>query len=289
MAKKNEIQKVTPSFDITTRPDYLGTDIVGVDSMKSLQVFPRFKIVQKQADAEILKQYGSGDVIIVPEMKQVTSMPRLKNGQPDLENSPHFKLVPLFFYFEWLTINPIEMKGVMPTIAGRTLNPNDPLVAKSKNQKLRQEPLLDDNGKQIMKDGKPLFIRHIENICFICTLFDHPLAGDLTDYTTLSFAKGEWFAGSRWANLIRQRKASIYANIFEAQVVFRDNKRGQDWLGVDVNNPTEGSPWVSDEQYKLFGKVHDELEALFKERRIGSSFEEEPMGAGIDPNEKQEF
>lgn len=296
MAKTQTIQKVQGA--LAERPQFLSdAPIQGVDAMKQLRIFPRFKIVQKSAGAELTKQYGQGDIIIAPDMKLVFKAPRNTNtGMPDwdiIAKGEGFKFIPLFFYYEWLRINPWEKRGELPMIAERTLDPNDPLVQKCKNSKLRQEPFMVDNKQATDKDGKGLFIRNVENLCFIVQLVGHDLGPEVA---TINCARGGYWAGVQLSNKISARKASIYSCVFEAKPIFRPNPKG-DYISFDFNNPSDGNGWVQDKDTNdKLRVVHEELVAVHKAKAIGTNIEEEDLNGGgdggapaEDPNKPREF
>jgi len=217
-------------------------------------------VIQKSANDELLKDFSAGDVILSPVNAMIAEIPRNNRGKPIEGARTSFQVVPILFYPEYLTWNPIELKGSEPAIRYRTVDPNDPIVVKARNPQLRKEP----------HPVYPEFnIRHVEHLNFVVILYDHPLG---SEPAILSFSRGEWKSGSKFASLIKMRKASIYACIFDAVVGFRPGQLG-DWWGLDMCNPEEGSPWVDKELYEKLKKIHVEFTEYYKEQRLQASYE----------------
>ena len=132
MVKKDvskEITKVSPNLPVV--PDFMAQEeVLGLDALKQYVVPPFIKIIQKQAGDELLEHFGSGDVILSPANAMIAEMPRANKGRPLDDATTSFKIVPVLFYPEWLTWNPIELKAAEQSILYRTLDPNDPIVAK---------------------------------------------------------------------------------------------------------------------------------------------------------------
>ena len=269
VAKKKDVSqaitKVSPEFEL---PEFLQGEVQGLERLKEFVVPPYIKIVQKQASDELLTHFGTGDVILSPANAVICEMPRNTKGRPLEDAHTSFKIVPIFFYPEWLTWNPVELKGTEPAIRYRTVDPNDPVVAKARSSKLRQEP---------HPDKPELKIRHVEHLNFLVCLYEHSLGGDAA---VLSFSRGEWSSGSKFANLIKMRKASLFGCVFEAVLGHRINDKG-DWYGFDMCNPSDCSPWVTEEEYKVFEALHKEFEKLHADAKLQAAYDTEP--ADIDP------
>ena len=263
MAKKDvskAITKVSPQLPVAV-PDFMkDEEILGLDALKQFVVPPFIKIVQKQAGDELLQSFGIGDVILSPTNAIIAEMPRDNKGRPLDDAKASFKIVPIFAYPEWLTWNPIELKGTESSIRYRTLDPSDPIATKARAPALRTEPY----------PGRPeLKIRHVEHINFVVILYDHPLG---TEPCILSFSRGEWKSGSKFAGLIKMRKASIFGCVFEAVLGHRKNDKG-DWWGFNICNPEEGSPWVKKEEYEAFKTIHEEFVKLHAESKLRAAYE----------------
>jgi len=261
MAKKDHSQgitKVTPNLAV---PDFMIEETVtGLEVLKEFVIPPFIKVIQKSASDELLQTFSPGDVILSPANALIAEMPRNEKGRPIEGAKGIFQIVPLFFYPEWITWNPIQLKGTEPSIVYRTIDPNDPVVAKSRSAKLRSE----------QHPTQPEYtIRHVEHLNFIVLLHNHELG---SEPAVLSFSRGEWRSGTKFAALIRMRKAPIYGCIFEANVSIRHNPKG-DWYGCDMTNPSEGSAWVGKDGFDELKELHEQFVALHKEQKIQAQYD----------------
>lgn len=271
MAKKNEIEKILPAQSqqpaggalMASRPTFLSSSKPeGLDAMGEYVILPRAKIVQKQASAELLQMFGTGDLILSPLNMPIVKIGRNQNGAPE-PRGPAFYFTPIYFFVDWATWNPIALKGKEPAIAYRTSDPKDQIVAKSRNKDLRKEAILDANGKPMLDNGQPLFRRHVEHLNWIVRLHGH----DLQDPFIIGFSKGEHFAGRKFAGAIRMRNASPFGCVFEGHTQYRPPRSGGDWYGIDAVNPSEESgvlPWVNEEQFALFQAMYREFDKIYK-------------------------
>lgn len=265
MTKKDNskaITKVNPNLPTTVAvPDFMdGETVTGLDALKQFVVPPFIKIIQKQAADELLQSFGAGDVILSPANAMIVEMPRDIKGHRLEDSRCAFKIVPVLCYPEWLTWNPIELKGTEQSIRYRTTDPNDPVVSKARAPSLRSEP----------HPTRPeLMIRHVEHINFLVILYDHPLG---MEPAILSFSRGEWKSGSKFAALVKMRKAPIYGGVYDAVVTHRKNDKG-DWFGFNMCNPEDGNPWVKKEEYKAFKAIHEEFAKLHAESKLRAAYE----------------
>lgn len=265
MAKKDnskEITKVRPELSV---PKFMRDETeTGLDTLQDFIVPPFVKVVQKQAGDELLKQYAAGDVILSPANALISEMPRDDRGRPLEGASSTFLFVPILFYPEWITWNPIELKGQEPAIRYRTTDPSDPVVAKARDAKLRTEPHPAD-GSGLLK------IRHCEHLNFLVVLHDHPLG---EEPCIMSFSRGEWRAGSRFASLIKMRHAPLFGCIFQSSVSLRHGQKG-DWYGIDVSNPTADgiSSWVTEDRYDVYKSLHTEFNEAYKDSRLRAQYD----------------
>jgi hypothetical protein len=268
MAKKDVskgITKVSPALAV---PDFMEKDEqAGLETLKQYIVPPRVKVVQKSAAEELLKAFSPGDVILAPINASIVEMKRDTKGRPVEGERTAFKIVPIFFYPEWATWNPLELRGKAPAIKYRTVDPTDPIVSKSRNPNLRFEVTPDD-------PSGTLKMRHVEHLNYVVLLYGHPLGAD--EPAILTFARGEHFAGSKFASLIRMRKAPIFGCVFEAVVGHRSGNLG-DWYGLDVCNPDDGVPWVSAEEYPIFKALHEDFAKYHEEARLQVRLEPEEV------------
>ena len=249
MAKKKdvskEITKVDPAMAL---PKFMADEaVVGLEALQEFIVPPFIKIVQKQSGEELLQYFSAGDVILSPSNAMVAEMPRNSKGRVVEGARSMFKIVPVLFYPEWLTWNPIELKGTEQAIAYRTMDPNDPVAAKARNAKLRKEP---------HPTRQEYSIRHVEHLNFLVILYKHALG---PEPAVMSFSRSAWKYGSKFASLIKMRHASLFGCIFDVVLTQRQNDKG-DWWGFDVINPDDGSPWVEKDEYEVFKELHTKLD-----------------------------
>lgn len=246
-------------------PDWMrGEADLGIEDLSQFIVPPRMKVVQKTSLPPFDELFAPGEVCVVPQMVRVAGMAEAKVGQP-------FYFVPLLFFPEWCLCNPIELKGTLPFVRARTLDPSSPMVAKSRNPALWSEPCPD----------KPEYeMRYVEMLNFVVLLHgDHELAGVPV---VMSFSKAEHRSGSNFAALIKMRRAPIYGCQFAGVVGWRQNQKGQ-WFGIDVVNPPADSgvtPFVIDrELYEKHKALHLELKAAHDESKIRVDYDDAPEGA----------
>ena len=266
MAKKTtDITKV--GNNVPAIPDYMSDAPTGMDELKHFVIPPRMKIVQKQAGEKLLEQFGVGDVILTPHMIAVREMGRNPKGQPTGDIEP-FLVVPLFFYPEWCTWNPISSRGQLPSIRERSCDPTSVLARKSRDSKLRYEKHPDLDGEATM--------RHVEHLNFVVYLIDHELGGQPI---VMSFSRGEHGTGQRWASLIRARKAPIYGGVYTMGVSMRPGAKG-DWWGFDPGNPdpTIHAPWVDKDSFDALRQAHEELAELHKGQLLRADYSDEDAG-----------
>lgn len=272
---------------LATKPDFLKRDdyqIVGMDEAKQYILLPRMKVVQKSAGRELFdKGFGVGDMIITPAMDLLARIGRNAGGAPD-EQGPPVLITPLYFMVEWCTWNPIALKGSEPAIAYRTRNPGDPIVAKSRSRQLRMEPLRDGTGAPRMgSDNQPMSQRHVEHLNWV--VIAHNVEG-ITDPFVVSFSRGEHFSGSKFAGLLRQRKASPFDCVFEMRSTYRPSRGKGDWYGVELSNPTDAAQWVTEQQHAAFEKAYADMVEMDKDRRVTTDLESDQdiPEEVVDPN-----
>jgi hypothetical protein len=251
---KTQITKVQPQSGPVAMqmPDYLqGLEPAGTEALQSFITPPRLKVIQKTASSELLLKFREGDVIVLPDNLLFAEMVRENDRQPKAEwTGTPFLFTPVFFYPEWVTWNPIQMKGTLPSIRGRTIDPKSQIAMKARNR---------DMWLEVCPENTQYKMRHTEHLNFLIALHTGPYAGT---GISMTFAKGSHFAGTRLCNLIKMRKAPIYACVFEARSVFQQNQQG-DWFQISVDNPAQdaSAPWVTQEQLESFKKLHEELKA----------------------------
>jgi len=276
MGKKKDLSEettlVTPEL-LDQIPDFMkNEEDLGIELLKEYVRPPFIKIIQSQASKDLKDVFNEGDVISSPSNSIIAEMPCNDKGRPLDGATAVFKVVPLLFWPEWATWNSIKLKGIEPAIKYRTLDPNDPIVAKARSSKLRSEP------HPNYLDSSEYNVRHVEHLNFLVVLKDHALE---KTPMVISFSRGGFGDGCKFSGLLKMRNAPIYGCIFEAVVSLRPNPAG-DWYGISMRNPIEGTGWITDkEEYEAMKALHDEYEKLRSDAKIQASYE--PEQAEKDP------
>jgi len=271
MAKKTDENELIPQE--MQLPSFMQEgEREGIDELNNFIRPPRIKVVQSTSGEEFTDKFDAGEVIVLPTMTKLAGMEDKKNGTP-------FLIVPIFFWPEWVTLNPREQKDA-PRVAARSHDPRSSIAMKSRDSNTRQE----DVG---LSCGKP--VSHEEHLNFIVALYnmqEHPLN---LEPMILSFRGGEHSVGTNFAALIKMRKASIYGNVFQAHSVYRSNDNGV-WYGIEVDNPA-GPAYVQDEDlYKRFAELHAEMKEAHADSRIVNDLEDSGSSDNDpDPTAGSEF
>lgn len=263
LAVADELLRVPEGYGLA-QGDAGGTELLG-EFVRP----PRAKMVQKTADDELLKDFKPGDLILVPQKVLVAS----RNGS--------FLFTPVFFFPEWCKVTPLKLKGAEPMIVERSTDPKSSLAIKSRNEATRREPHPNYPG------DRDYDYTYVENLNFISVLHDGPMAGMPF---VLAFSKAEWKVGSSFASLIKMRNAKIFACVFEGRIsdTPRKNAKGE-WFGVDVVNPTSGSPWVESERYTLLEALHNDLKAKHAEGLIQVDYDDPDGGEKVSNSPDTEY
>lgn len=268
MAKKDIVKVEAPG--LPAMPSYMQGDAgAGTEEMQGYVTVPRLKIVQKQASSELLAQFGVGDVIITPVNVVAAEWRRDAKGRPLEDGAPHLLVVPVYFYPEWATWNPIALRGSVPAVAYRTTDPNDPVAHKSQNPGLRVEPFPDDPS---------LKLRHVEHLNFVLYIADGPVAGEVA---VASFCRGAHVEGSKFSTLIRMRRAPIYGCAFDLTLAERTNQQGE-WLVFRANNPEGASPWTDKELYPRVKDLHENFRALHDSSKLRAAIDDDEQATVTD-------
>lgn len=255
----SEITRVTPDLSL---PEHLrGKEVKGMDLMKQIVVPPRIKIVQRQSSELLTAKFPAGTVLSMPAEAVIA------------EIDTEFLFVPLFFYREWATWSPLEMRGQVPSILDRSADPTSAVAIKAQNPRTREE-------SDFLYQGQKIKVRHVEHLNFVVSLYQHTLG---TDPMTMSFSRGEHFNGCKFASLVKMRNASPFACVFEAIVNKepRKNNKGS-WFGLDISNPSEAPAWVTKEELEQLEKNHADVEKTFKAGLLLAQIEEPDGGEAED-------
>ncbi len=261
MAKKTTaVTKVKPN-DALAVPDYMADDRSGTEELAQYVVPPRIKIVQKQSDNELLDLFGEGTVICSPQNIVVAEMGTNTQGRPVVDDAKPFFFVPVFFFTEYCTWNPLEMKGQLPAIRERSFDPDSDIAKKARNADTRMETCSENDKYQI---------RHVEHLNFVVVIVDDEALSETP--MILTFARGEHGSGRNLAGLVRMRKAPLYGCVFEATVAARSNQMGE-WYGLNVTNPATRSGWVEQEQFDALQAVHEEFKKLHHDMLVRPDYD----------------
>lgn len=227
-------------------PTWMSDAPMGTETMQEYVILPRLKVIQKQASPELLQKFEIGDVIAAPMNLMIAPVLKDSKGKPK-EMGESFLFVPLFFFPEACTWNPLDLRGREPGIIDRSLDRNSPIFAKARDPQLRKEP----HPKYPDK-----FIRHVEHLNYIVLLLGKP--GMDSQLLTMTFSRGEHSVGRRFSSVVSMRRAPLYGCVFEARSQHRQNNQG-DWYGIDVDNPSEHSPWVDKDRFEMLKAIHLDL------------------------------
>ena len=147
-----------------------------LDILKEHRTVPRFKIIQATSDADLIKNFGIGTVIVRPGDAMICKF----------EADPRsFDFVPLFFFVEYAKWR--DLKGTGPMILERNHDATSEVAQRSANAKTRKEAY---EGQDNVPEDNKLYYMYVEHLRFIGVIYgDHPLVGTPV---TLSFERGEW-------------------------------------------------------------------------------------------------
>lgn len=235
-------------------PDFIQQDTVELGTTELMGYIrpPFLKIMQGSSDKNMLDKFPAGTLILVPDNELV------------LPYKEKMLFTPLYFFVEYLKVNPLEWKGQEPMIAERTYDKNSNIAKKALDKNLREEQI------DVDSKGKPLFVSYQEVLSFFVAI------SGIEGPVLMSFSRGEWRTGANFNRLIAGRGKSIFAGVYEASVGVHTYAGGQyNAYGLDIDNPEDANPWVADKStYESFKATHEMLDKAFKERRIQASYDE---------------
>jgi len=254
---KNEIATKLPSHLANYSKG--GDFQTGLEEMGNYIVPPRIKVIQDKHDDEVFQNMPSGDVIILPTLSKICS------------KDEGFHFTPIFTWDEFCLHNPYNRPKGVPFIRERTVDPKHEIAAKSRDRVEEVYP----------EDEKLDKMKYVTHLNFLIAIHD---VEEMKGVEVLvSFFIGEFRTGSAFLNLLRMRTNGgipIYGHIFEARPARHTNNKGNNWIGLDISNPTAdyfdegGSQYVTDENlFNSFAALH--REAKVNKDRIQASFEEE--------------
>ena len=256
---KNALTEVRPAATAIALPEYMqgvADTEMGIDVLKQYVQPPRFKVIQKSSNADLLSQFSEGDLIVMPDLTLFKQMQKEGTQKKDWLGDT-FRFTPVFFFAEWVIWNPIQMKGSLPAIRERTLDPRSDIAMRSRTKDLRQA---------VCPENSNFKLKYSEHLNFMVALHDGPYAGT---GIAMTFASGSHKHGVRLCNLIQMRKAPIYGCVFQAQVRWEENQMG-DWWSIVAENPAleSGPQWVPAEEFETFKSLHLELKEMHEKLLI---------------------
>jgi hypothetical protein len=254
MAKRSEsaVSKITPTF-----LEAIAADDTSLDDLKGYRVLSRIRVVQAMSDAAVKETCGEGAAILQPGN---VLLAKAKQG---------FRFVPLFFYPEFITWKDRRDQGGSP-IHQRSSDRAGEIAAMSRDPEQRWEPY--PGGPS----SDPYKYRHVEHLNFAGMVYGGEL--HMTP-AAMSFAKGELNVGKNLCSAALLRKAGAHTAPLWSQVwEFVPNTReagGFQWWGLDFQNPTQGEPWIAEDEVEDFKTLHEELKTLHEAQRLAVDQSEE--------------
>jgi len=260
--------------ELMQRPDFLSAEEkLGVEGIGAYIRPPRFKTIQPQAKGEFAEKFNKGDIVLLPNMEVCFPVLTNEQGKPQ-ERGTVFNFVPIFFFVEYCTWNPIQMNG-LDAIRERTFDKNSEVARKARDKTTWLEPC---------PENKEFNIRHCEHLNFFLVPTSPCIAqGQLV---VMSFSRGTYRDGGQLLQLIKTRDASIFGMQFEANSRFRKNAKGE-WYGWDIRNPSQESGvdgWIRDRAiFDLYKNLHLEAQKAYDDRTIEISHDHDDIDVGDRP------
>lgn len=268
MSRVNDkgIQKV-PGLGSNFLAQYASVD-TSLDSMASLVMLPRLKIIQGQTAQDLKKQFGEGSVIVRPG-----------DALCWRDGDAPFVFVPLHFHREWIKWADNKDKDNM-IVEGPVYDETHAIALKSKDKNTRTEVYPEDAGKP---DRERRYYSYVEHLCWTGVIYgDHSLAGQ---EVVLGMERGEFYNGREFINAISMRRQSIevpdpnnpgstittrvkvplWAQAWALQPSLREGEFGN-WYGLDFQ-PAD-NPVIDQADAEAFSARYAELSRLFREGKM---------------------
>lgn len=249
-------------------PDFMQADhLMGTENVSKKIRPPFLKIVQKQSDDELHSTFGIGAVILVPD--------RILVLEPD--GAP-VRVVPIFFYSEFLKITSIKLKGIENMIADRSLKPTSEIARKAGDRSLWYE----DHPKYL--GDQDYQYRYAEALSFLCMFQEEHLQTGMP--FVLSFMKGSYGKGQLFCNQIHMRRPRpLFGCVFNLSVDPQLGKNSQgEWRRYLTANPPE-QPWVENpEEYNAYKEMHLAMKGAYDVGDLEAQYDEDEIveaGAGV--------
>jgi hypothetical protein len=247
----------------------LSADDTSTALLKSYVVPPRLKMIQPTSRPPFSDRFQQGELVMLPIMQPVA---KFSDGK-----SHAFTFTPLFFFPEWLIMNPLETKGTLKAVRERTFESRSEIAIKAKNPKLRKSEPCPECPE---KDGKKLYLNYLECLNYIIWIHgDKPFC---EVPIALTFTSGEHFAGMSFNALINTRRAALWGCNFQAVIRRRTNEKGS-WFGIDCENPSfeSGVPAWTDRaaEMKIF---FEEFKKTYEDKLLQVDYDDESLEGNIE-------
>lgn len=218
------------------RPSYLAnTPAYDLSAFREYSRPSRIIVVQAMSGPPIKPPFKEGDIIITPQM--------IKIG--DIETP--FSFTPIYFFADFLCMNPVEVRGQVPFIRERSLDPNSTVAKKARA--FIKEPYPENKAYQIK------YVQNL-NFCVIVHSEDIPETP-----IAMSFNRGTFKVGQSMNGLILDRKgAPPYVLRLRGITRMTPGKPPNVFPALDIKNDTD--PWVTEEQAKRFEGYHDTVKGI---------------------------
>jgi len=267
--KENELVTSPPSGTAVALPEapsfMQGDAQMGLDLVMQKIRPPFAKIVQKQSGDDLIAQFGIGAIILTPDNTLVIA----PGGAP-------VRIVPIFFFSEFLKVSGIELKGQEDFIAARSTDPSSDIARRCGNKDLWYE----DHPKYPGSDGHRY--RYIESLNFMCLFQEAHLQSSLP--FVLPFNKGNYGKGQQLCNQISMRRRPIFGGVFELSIdpVMGENAKGT-WRKWLTNSPPERT-WIEDEaEYQSYKALHLSLKEAHSRGNIDLNYDDDLQTVDAGP------
>lgn len=246
--KQNELaeqsQQPAQAGGLVEKPAYLQDEDIKVDN-SDLQMFakpPRIKIIQALTGPPFKPPFKEGDVIIAPKGVKVA------------DDEQAFDFTVIHFFPSWSCLNPIQMRGTLPTIRDFSFDPASEVA-----QKARQFV------KERCPENTEYMLKYSESLNFIICIDGVPEFEEVPVH--MFFTRGEYGTGQKLIGEMQLRKAPRYACRFRACSGVHKNANANNWIGLDIFNAQK--PWIEDvEKFKRYEKLHEELKKMIDSRTL---------------------
>lgn len=264
MSKRNEKKDLATIVEAPTALVAAAAEDTSLSGLGEYKIIPRLLCVQS-GDKDLKKVFEEGTAI--------TSSSHIKVSEYDQPTM----IVPMFFFTEFIHWRDRDDKpgdGETKWFE-RTVDRDSELAKRSRDF---------DNRTERYGDKNQFESRFVEHLNFVVAIYDkdHPLAGEPC---VLSFSKGEFRHGRQWINAIQMRKTQgqpipLWGQVWEMRVGTHENDQ-YEWFGFNMLAPSEGSPYIANDEVEAFRSEHQKIKEIFEARQLGVD-----RSDGDDKNEK---